>query len=70
MKRYPPKFSGSKKSFSPYQSIPEISSFGLVINPSSLISGEDLTEVNFPLIASKNKNKMEVLRPWGNLLLD
>ncbi len=39
-------------------------------NPSSLISGEDLTEVNFPLIASNNKNKMEVLRPWGNLLLE
>ncbi len=39
-------------------------------DPANLLSGEDLSEVNFPLIAGRTKEKIKVLRPWGNLLLD
>ena len=42
----------------------------LDINPLNLISGQDLTAINFPLIAARNQEKIELLRPWGNLLLD
>ena len=42
----------------------------LKINPSYLISGQDLTDINFPLIAARNKEKIEILRPWGNLLIE
>ena len=41
----------------------------LEINPYNLFSGQDLSEVNFPLIAGRSKEKIENLRPWGNLLL-
>ncbi len=41
----------------------------LAINPMNLTPGEDLTEINFPLIAARNSEKINVLRPWGNLLL-
>ena len=41
----------------------------LEMNPLNLTSGEDLTDINFPLIAARNNEKINVLRPWGNLLL-
>ena len=41
----------------------------LEINPSYLISGQDLKDVNFPLIAARTNEKIKLLRPWGNLLL-
>ena len=37
-------------------------------DPLNLVSGEDLSNVNFPLIASRSKEKFEILKPWGNLL--
>ena len=42
----------------------------LEINPLNLKSGQDLTDINFPLIAARNKEKIKILRSWGNLLLD
>ena len=42
----------------------------LDINPLNLISGQDLSAINFPLIAARNQEKIELLRPWGNLLLE
>ena len=42
----------------------------LEINPLNLFPGQDLSEVNFPLIAGKSKEKIEILKPWGNLLLE
>ena len=41
----------------------------LEINPMHLTAKQDLQNTNFPLIASRTKEKMKVLRPWGNLLL-
>ena len=41
----------------------------LEINPMHLTAKQDLQDTNFPLIASRTKEKMKVLRPWGNLLL-
>ena len=41
----------------------------LETDPKNLTSGQDLSEVNFPLIASRSEEKTEILRPWGNLLL-
>ena len=38
-------------------------------DPSYLISGQDLKDINFPLIAARTNEKIKVLRPWGNLLL-
>ena len=38
-------------------------------NPGNLKVGEDLSEVNFPLIAGRTRKNLEDLRPWGNLLL-
>jgi len=29
-----------------------------------------LSNVNFPLIACKSIEKIEILKPWGNLLLE
>jgi len=29
-----------------------------------------LSDVNFPLIACRSKEKIEILKPWGNLLLE
>ena len=40
------------------------------MNPLHLDPGKDLTDINFPLIAARTEEKIEVLRPWGNLLLD
>ena len=42
----------------------------LGMNPLNLNSGQDLTNINFPLIAGRNKEKLNVLRPWGNLLIE
>ena len=42
----------------------------LETDPKELISGQDLSDVNFPLIASRTLEKIKVLKPWGNLLLE
>ena len=42
----------------------------LETDPKELISGQDLSDVNFPLIASRILEKIKVLKPWGNLLLE
>ena len=42
----------------------------LETDPLNLVSGQDLSDVNFPLIACKSIKKMEILKPWGNLLLE
>ena len=42
----------------------------LGIDPLNLVAGQDLSEVNFPLIASRTIEKMKILRPWGSLLLE
>ena len=41
----------------------------LEINPLNLVAGQDSQKINFPLIAARTKEKIESLRPWGNLLL-
>ena len=38
--------------------------------PLNLISGQNLSNINFPLIACRAKRKIEILKPWGNLLLE
>ena len=40
----------------------------LETNPLNLVSGQNLKDVNFPLIACRSKEKIEILKPWGNLL--
>ena len=42
----------------------------LETNPLNLVAGQDLTNVNFPLIAGRTMDKINILRKWGNLLLD
>jgi len=42
----------------------------LGINPLNLVSGQNLSNVNFPLIACRSIEKIEILKPWGNLLLE
>ena len=42
----------------------------LEINPLNLIAGQDSQDINFPLIAARTEEKIQVLRPWGNLLLE
>ncbi len=42
----------------------------LETDPSNLISGQNLSDVNFPLIACRSTEKIEILKPWGNLLLE
>ena len=37
-------------------------------DPLNLASGENLRDVNFPLIAGRSIEKIEILKPWGNLL--
>ncbi len=41
----------------------------LETDPSNLVPGQNLSDVNFPLIASRTIEKIEILKPWGNLLL-
>ena len=42
----------------------------LETNPLNLVAGQNLSDVNFPLIACRSTKKIEVLKPWGNLLLE
>ena len=42
----------------------------LETDPANLISGQNLSNVNFPLIACRSKEKIGILKPWGNLLLE
>ena len=42
----------------------------LETNPLNLVSGQNLSDVNFPLIACRSTEKIEILKPWGNLLLE
>ena len=42
----------------------------LIINPLNLKPGQDLTDINFPLIAGRTNNNIKKLKPWGNLLLE
>ena len=42
----------------------------LEMKPFNLIAGQDLKNINFPLIAARTEDKIKVLRPWGNLLLE
>jgi myo-inositol-1(or 4)-monophosphatase len=42
----------------------------LETDPLNLISGQDLSNVNFPLIACRSPEKIKILKPWGNLLLE
>jgi len=42
----------------------------LETNPLNLVAGQNMSEVNFPLIASRSTEKIDVLKPWGNLLLE
>ena len=42
----------------------------LEMNPMHLSAEQDLKDTNFPLIAGWTKEKIKVLRPWGNLLLE
>ena len=39
------------------------------MNPMNLVAGQDLKDVNFPLITARTKDQIRVLRPWGNLLV-
>ena len=41
----------------------------LEMNPMNLVAGQDLKDVNFPLITARTKDQIRVLRPWGNLLV-
>ena len=42
----------------------------LEIDPANLMSGQNLSDVNFPLIAGRSPKKIKILKPWGNLLLE
>ena len=42
----------------------------LETNPLNLVSGQNLSNVNFPMIACRSIDKIEILKPWGNLLLE
>ena len=39
-------------------------------NPMHLFAEQNLQDINFPLIAGWTKEKINVLRPWGNLLVE
>ena len=39
-------------------------------DPLNLVAGQNLSDINFPLIASRSLEKMKILKPWGNLLLE
>ena len=42
----------------------------LEMNPMHLTAEQDLQDTNFPLIAAWTQEKIKVLRPWGNLLVE
>ena len=39
-------------------------------DPLNLIPGQNLSNVNFPLKACKSTEKIQILKPWGQLLLE
>ncbi len=39
-------------------------------DPLNLVSGQNLSDINFPLIACRSMEKIKLLKPWGNLLLE
>ena len=39
-------------------------------NPLNLVAGQNLSNVNFPLITCRSIEKFEILKPWGDLLLE
>jgi len=41
----------------------------LATDPLKLVSGQDLSTLNFPLIAGRSMEKIKTLDPWGQLLL-
>ena len=41
----------------------------LEMNPIGLSAEQDLQDTNFPLIAAWTKEKIKVLKPWGDLLV-
>jgi len=42
----------------------------LETDPLNLVADQNLSDVDFPLIASRSLEKIEILKPWGNLLLE
>ena len=42
----------------------------LQTNPLNLVSGQNMSDVNFPLIACRSTEKIDILKPWGDLLLE
>ena len=42
----------------------------LETDPLKLVSGQNLSDINFPLIACRSIEKIKILKPWGNLLLE
>ena len=42
----------------------------LEMNPMHLTAEQDLQDTNFPLIAAWTKDKINILKPWGDLLLE
>ena len=42
----------------------------LETNPLNLVAGQNMSDINFPLIACRSTKKIEILKPWGNLLLE
>ena len=42
----------------------------LETDPLNLVSGQNLSDVNFPLITGRSTEKIKILKPWGNLLLE
>ncbi len=42
----------------------------LETDPLDLVAGQNLSDVNFPLIAGRSIEKIKVLKPWGDLLLE
>jgi len=42
----------------------------LETDPLNLVSGQNLSDINFPLIACRSIEKIKILKPWGNLLLE
>tara|TARA_A100001035_G_scaffold216118_1_gene175972 strand:- start:185 stop:985 length:801 start_codon:yes stop_codon:yes gene_type:complete len=39
-------------------------------DPLNLVAGQNMSDVNFPLIAGRSIEKIEILKPWGNLLIE
>ena len=42
----------------------------LETNPLNLVSGQNMSDINFPLIACRSTEKIDILKPWGDLLLE